>query len=154
MTDRPCNDCAVKPGELHRPGCDVERCPFCGGQLISCGCNREILQMEDDDADMNPIQSAEWERRLQERGLIPWTGTWPGVAECVEFGWYAYFDKGWHRCTDTHPEATADLNRLHVDAVWDAELKRWCLPKARTDAETCDHDVPTTRDCSICAKHQ
>lgn len=33
-----CWDCGVKTGEYHHPGCDMEQCPFCGGQFISCDC--------------------------------------------------------------------------------------------------------------------
>jgi hypothetical protein len=36
---RPCGDCAVIRGEFHVPGCDLERCPRCRGQLIFCSCN-------------------------------------------------------------------------------------------------------------------
>jgi hypothetical protein len=34
----PCGDCAAIKGEFHVPGCDLERCPSCRGQAISCGC--------------------------------------------------------------------------------------------------------------------
>ena len=33
-----CGDCGCKPGGYHHPGCDIETCPNCGGQIISCGC--------------------------------------------------------------------------------------------------------------------
>ena len=35
-----CHDCEIlnQPGCVHHAGCDIERCPKCGRQLISCGC--------------------------------------------------------------------------------------------------------------------
>lgn len=33
-----CHDCNALPGEFHHWGCDMERCPACGHQLISCEC--------------------------------------------------------------------------------------------------------------------
>ena len=36
-----CGDCGIKHGGAHHFGCDVERCPICGCQLISCECFEE-----------------------------------------------------------------------------------------------------------------
>jgi hypothetical protein len=33
-----CHDCGVKEGEIHHWNCDMEECPKCGCQLISCYC--------------------------------------------------------------------------------------------------------------------
>jgi hypothetical protein len=35
----PCHDCAVTEGQFHVPGCDVEECPNCHTQLLSCECD-------------------------------------------------------------------------------------------------------------------
>lgn len=47
--NRPCHDCGALQGQLHVVGCDVEECPACHRQAISCSC---------------PNDQAEFERRL------------------------------------------------------------------------------------------
>lgn len=36
-----CGDCGAMVGGYHHPGCDCERCPKCGGQLISRNCQAD-----------------------------------------------------------------------------------------------------------------
>ena len=33
-----CPDCGVGPCEFHKAGCNIEQCPYCGRQLLSCVC--------------------------------------------------------------------------------------------------------------------
>lgn len=65
-------------------------------------------------------------------GYLPWTGEWPGDAECREFGWYAKLvpGQGWVSCDRSDPAGTEDLNRLYRDAVWSREQKRFVLKES------------------------
>ena len=66
-----CRDCGVVEGEFHVPGCDAERCPFCGGQLVSCNCMNKHFDI-DYGADPSSDQFIKWEELLKEKGLIPY----------------------------------------------------------------------------------
>lgn len=46
--NKKCHDCGIvnKRGNVHHFGCDVERCPRCKGQIISCSCNKQKLYKE------------------------------------------------------------------------------------------------------------
>ena len=57
-----CHDCGANPGEIHKDGCDVERCSVCGGQRLCCGC------------------------RGHDKAFARWTGIWPGKAEADYLG--------------------------------------------------------------------
>ena len=46
---RRCSDCNIAGGSFHHPGCDMEECPRCHFQLISCGCLDEPDEKRDDD---------------------------------------------------------------------------------------------------------
>lgn len=74
---RICHDCGAKIGEFHQPGCDMEECPFCNDQLISCGCGYDILGIDSSQEPvysqgMNDEQSEALDKLLREKGLIPY----------------------------------------------------------------------------------
>ena len=101
-----CQDCAAEPGQPHTYGCDTARCLQTGHQRLSCGFRHD-------------------------HGHDIWSGEWPGVAECREFGWYSKFTgQGWVRCGPDDPDGGEDLNRLHElggECHWDRKAARWVL---------------------------
>ena len=40
-----CTDCGAKFGHYHHDGCDCERCPVCGEQLLSCECELGVADL-------------------------------------------------------------------------------------------------------------
>jgi len=145
---RNCGDCGAQPGALHMQGCDVERCALCGYQAIACGCVYKLsglnrTDMEETHPDIfenGPTE--EMEARLDAEvekygGRLPWTGEWPDADVCREIGIYNFWGPGGLvYCSEDHPEAGEDLNRLHMLAVWD-KVKRKMVPrrKRRSAAE-------------------
>lgn len=45
-----CGDCNAKMGSFHHWGCDCERCPTCGRQLLSCDCEDVFVEGVSDEA--------------------------------------------------------------------------------------------------------
>jgi hypothetical protein len=106
-----CPACGAKAGERHQLGCDVEQCPECGRQLLSC-----IHYM------FGAVEPPPDEERL------PWPGVWPGVQACRELGWWSKPSPegtGYAPCGPDEPGAEPDVNRLFKQAVWDRRRKRW-----------------------------
>jgi hypothetical protein len=134
---RNCGDCGAVPGALHIEGCDVERCPKCGGQKISCGCIYEECgidqsTMEETHPEIyigGPTEEmyAVWDAKRGAR-RVPWSGEYPGAAECREFGFWVIEqpnqDPWWKPVPAGTPGATENLNRLYLETKWDVEKQR------------------------------
>lgn len=104
-----CHDCGVKPGEMHKKGCDVERCNLCGYQAISCDCTRTQTKVR------------------KYGGPILWDGEWPGVLDCQNLNFYCKRNPegpGFVSCEKDDPEAMEDLNRLYEVTRWDKKLRQ------------------------------
>jgi len=63
--------------------------------------------------------------------LLPWTGKWPGDAECEEYGLYSKMTgSGWTPCSKDDPEAGLDLNTLST-YTWDKTKKKFVPPNPK-----------------------
>jgi hypothetical protein len=64
-----CGDCGVEPGGFHHLGCDLQRCPRCQRQLLSCGCPFDELGGAEQDAEPGPlVDLAARDSELDEHG--------------------------------------------------------------------------------------
>jgi len=132
-----CPTCRVPIGENHDPGCSVERCPFCGRQMIQDNCCYEyfgiaVVMMEVTHPDiykngLTDEMVEKWEEFVSPH-LLPWTGIWPGVLECREYHlWCRRTEDGWVPCVSDHPDAIEDLNTLAQVSRWDKDEKKYVI---------------------------
>jgi hypothetical protein len=123
-----CRDCGCVEGELHKPGCFQERCPFCGGQLVTCDCIYEKLAIADpskygpETAHLPPRtyrhgptqkQLKRWDTMLRRKGLVPYIA-WPLL--CAHCG---------TACTEIFIVSSSDWKRYIQP---DQRHKVICLP--------------------------
>jgi hypothetical protein len=73
-----CHDCEVEEGNIHHLGCDMERCPFCGGQLISCDCCYKQIGIDVSEGTwayehgLTVQQEEQWLKFLELKGRVPY----------------------------------------------------------------------------------
>lgn len=69
--DACCGDCGLHYGQQHLPQCDVERCPACGGQLLSCDCG-SVFDVEDgiSEKELEILRKQQERERIREQSLI------------------------------------------------------------------------------------
>jgi hypothetical protein len=80
-----CPDCDTPTGQLHEMFCSKERCPFCGRQLVTCGCISTVLNLtEDEQAAVDDYEDDQseplagiierWRVALAAKGRVPFAG--------------------------------------------------------------------------------
>lgn len=150
-----CGDCGVAPGNLHMDNCDVERCPFCGGQALMCWSyygDQELAELtlehkEYPDAELlkkikmiinnggEAIIADCCDKIVGDVDRMKWTGIWPGIKECQKYNLWSKRNPdgpGYIKCDKDDPEASEDLNSLLDDCNWSRKLKKWVLKKEKT----------------------
>ncbi len=77
-----CGDCGMPYGSRHDMFCTKETCPYCFGQLASCGCIKSVLGLNEHDQKVvdeykddfsQPLSGIvkRWSEVLDEKGRLP-----------------------------------------------------------------------------------
>lgn len=129
-----CHDCGCYEGELHAPGCDMERCPFCGGQLISCDCCYKLLGIDVSPGTwaytngLTEEQQTVWDEMLVAKGLVPYIRfpnlccycgkLWPDMFRVPDEEWEKYIPlehRGDMLCKECYDLIKEMIDRAELD---------------------------------------
>lgn len=108
VTPPNCPACRTAVGEYHKPDCDVERCPACGRQKLTCGC---------------------------ESARTVWTGKWlakpifehsAGLTCCDRAIWEVLLGKAEERLRPAIADVPKQLKRISINFWYPGE----CFPRA------------------------
>ncbi len=100
-----CHDCGVPEGQIHEYGCDMERCPFCGRQLISCDCCYKKLGIDVSSGTwayahgLTDEQEEQWLAMLEAKRRIPYLLV-PSNCGLCGYQWpehWSVSDKTWRK---------------------------------------------------------
>ena len=100
-TKKLCHDCGVEEGQLHILGCDNERCPFCGNQLISCSCKYKLWFAYN----WHELLYCGLPKDIYENGLpVELEEKWEGVLKIEGRVPYIYYPNICSKCGAVNPE--------------------------------------------------
>ncbi len=174
---KPCHDCGIVEGELHKENCDMEVCPFCGLQLLTCGCKYTEIGYDADDLPedifndgLDDVDYSKWKKRLQEKGRIPYI-FFPNICDKCGVLWPIYinippkdlmkytFIDGKRKlfCRECYKEIKSMIDKGKKDNIKLPEMCYYCgfmgndLKKINDENWT-NKIEPRMRDKTLCSK--
>ncbi len=150
MDSNECVDCLAVEGQLHRWPCEYEKCPFCGGQVISCGCFDGLMDWaikSIEPVDLKHFTEAEKERWLELIGHLKYQ--WEEIVDSPFQIQDMYFECPPYWCgTKALLKAFWKIREkfMKVDEELDYKWEEFCTEKGRIP----HLDIPQI--CPICGK--